>query len=214
MVSGDALMSIINNILDFSRIEREKTAIELEEFILSDCIEEALDSVALMAGEKGLNLAYKIDRAMAAGICSDRNKLKQILVRLLDDVVRFTEKGEVPISASSKDCAGYCEVHFTISDTGTGITPERMEILFESYSEVMDRLSRSFCQTDFESFSGIDSPGRQSRCQHRPCHKPQIGGDDGRENLGREHSGKGIDISFFIKAQQADLKSPYCRDPA
>ncbi len=210
MVSGDALMSIINNILDFSRIEREKTALELEEFILSDCIEEALDSVSLAAGEKGLNLAYKLDRAMATGICSDRNKLKQILVRLLDDVVRFTEKGEVLISASSKDCAGYCEVHFTISDTGTGITPERMEILFESYSEVMDRLSRSFCQTDFESFSGIDSPqggnpGASIGLAISRRLVEMMGGRIWAESI----PGKGSTFHFFIKAQQADLKSPY-----
>src|SRR5690606_10631782 len=102
-VSGDALMSIINNILDFSRIEREEIILESKDFILSDCIEDAMDSVAARAGEKRLNLAYSIDRGTPDGICGDRKRLSQILVRLLDNAVKFTEVGEVLISISSRD---------------------------------------------------------------------------------------------------------------
>jgi len=209
-VSGDSLMAIINNILDFSRIEREEIILEVKNFILSDCIEEAMDSVALKAVEKRLNLAYTIDRATPDEICSDRRKLVQILARLLDNAVKFTDTGEVLIAVSSKDCDDLCEIHFSVSDTGIGIAPEKMENLFESYSEVMDRLSRSFCHTDFESFSGVDSclgsnPGAGIGLAISRRLVEMMGGRIWAES----RPGKGSTIHFFIKAERTDIKSPY-----
>ncbi len=209
-VSGDALMSIINNILDFSRIEREKMVLELKDFILSDCIEEALDSVALRARKKRLNLAYKIDRNTPDAICGDHKRLIQILERLLDNAIKFTEEGEILISASSRDCDDLCEIHFAVSDTGIGMTPEQMENLFESYSEVMDRLSRSFCQTNFESFSGIDSPlGSNPGAGIGLAISRRLVEMMGGRIRAESSPGKGSTIHFFIKAERADLKSPY-----
>ncbi len=209
-VSGDALMSIINNILDFSRIESEKIALELKDFILSDCIEEAMDSVAVRAGEKRLNLAYSIDRATPDGICSDRKRLGQILARLLDNAVKFTENGQVLVSVSSRDCDDLCEIHFAVSDTGIGISPERMKNLFESYSEVMDRLSRSFCQTDFESFSSIDSPlGSNPGTGIGLAISRRLVEMMGGKIRAESRPGKGSTIHFFIKAQRAGVKAVY-----
>ena len=209
-VSGDALMSIINNILDFSRIEREEIILESKDFILSDCIEDAMDSVAARAGEKRLNLAYSIDRGTPDGICGDRKRLSQILVRLLDNAVKFTEVGEVLISISSRDCDDLCEIHFAVRDTGIGITPEKMGTLFESYSEVMDRLSRSFCQTDFESFSGIDSPlGNNPGAGIGLAISRRLAEMMGGRIWAESSPGKGSTIRFFIRAERADVKSPY-----
>ncbi len=157
-VSGDALMSIINNILDFTKIERETITIAVQEFNLRDCVEEALDSVALMAAEKKLNLAYITDKNTPGTIDADRNRLRQILVNLLNNAVKFTENGEVLVSASSKRSGSLYEIHFVIKDTGTGIPPDQIDHLFESYSEAMDRLSESFSQADFESFSHANDP--------------------------------------------------------
>lgn len=208
--SGDSLMSIINNILDFSRIEREKIILDHQDFILSDCIEEALDSVALRAGEKRLNLAYKIDRSVPDGICGDRKRLCQILFTLLDNAVKFTERGEVLISVSSRDCDNLCEIHFAVSDTGIGVSPEKMEHLFQSYGQVMDRLSQSFRQADFESFSGIDSslgcnPGAGIGLAISRGLVEMMGGKIWAESS----LGRGSTLYFYIKAERSQIRSSF-----
>ena len=209
-VSGDALMSIINNILDFSRIERENIILDIQDFILSECIEEALDSVALRAGEKRLNLAYRIERGTPDGIWGDRKKLYQILVTLLDNAVKFTEKGEVLISVSSKDDDGFSEIQFAVKDTGIGISSEMMDHLFESYSQVMDRLSQSFRQANFESFSGIDpamgyNPGAGIGLAISRRLVEMMGGRIWAESNPQE----GSTIHFYVKAESAEIKRPY-----
>ena len=91
-------MSIINNILDFTKIERETITLDVQDFNLRDCIEEALDSVALKAAEKKLNLAYITDKNTPGVIMGDKDRLRQILVNLLNNAVKFTEKGDVLVS--------------------------------------------------------------------------------------------------------------------
>ena len=157
-VSGDALMSIISSILDFTKIERETLTLDVQDFNLRDCVEEALDSVALMAAEKKLDLAYITDRNTPGSINADKNRLRQILVNLLNNAVKFTENGEVLVSASSKRSGSRYEIHFAIKDTGIGIPPNKIDHLFESYGQAMDRLSESFSQADFESFSHANDP--------------------------------------------------------
>ena len=157
-VSGDALMSIINNILDFTKIERETITLDVQDFNLRDCVEEALDSVALMAAEKKLDLAYITDKNTPGSINGDRNRLSQVLVNLLNNAVKFTENGEVLVSASSKRSGSQYEIHFTIKDTGIGVPQDEIDHLFESYGQAMDRLSESFSQADFESFSHASDP--------------------------------------------------------
>jgi CheY-like chemotaxis protein len=157
-VSGDALMSIINNILDFTKIERETITLNVQDFDLRDCVEEALDSVALMAAEKKLDLAYITDRNTPGSINGDKNRLRQILINLLHNAVKFTKSGEVLVSASSKRSGSLYEIHFAIKDTGIGIPQNAIDHLFESYGQAMDRLSESFSQADFESFSHASDP--------------------------------------------------------
>jgi len=155
-VSGDALMAILNDILDFSKIEMDKTELEIQTFDLRSCIEDALDLVASKALEKRLNLAYIIDRFTPDAIIGDPNRLRQILVNLMGSAVDFTEGGEVVLSVSSRPSGSLYEIHFAIRDTSSGIPPDRIDHLFEPYSQVMDHLSESFNQLDFESYSQID----------------------------------------------------------
>jgi signal transduction histidine kinase/CheY-like chemotaxis protein len=151
--SGEALISIINSILDFSRMELETIALQIQEFNLRECIEEALDSVSSKAARKRINIAYMANKKTPNVIQGDRKRLHQILVNLLDNAINFTEKGEVFLSVSSKLSDSLHEIHFSVKDTGIGIPENRKNELFESYSQVLNRLSDSFSQVDFESFS-------------------------------------------------------------
>ena len=101
--SSDALLAIINDILDFSKIEASKLELEEEPFNLRTCIEEALDVLAPKAGEKNLELAYHFDASTPNFIAGDITRLRQILVNLLGNAVKFTETGEVVVSVSAKE---------------------------------------------------------------------------------------------------------------
>ena len=88
------------------------------------CIEEALDLVAGKASEKGLNLAYTIDKSVPDVIIGDPNRLRQILSNLLSNAVKFTERGEIKLSVSGQNLNGTHEIHFAVQDTGIGIPQE------------------------------------------------------------------------------------------
>ena len=135
-MSGDALMVIINDILDFSKMQENKIILEDQPFDLRDCIEEALDLVAGKASEKGLNLAYIMDRTVPEVVIGDPNRLRQILSNLLINAVKFTERGEVRLSVSGLNHEGAHEIRFAIQDTGIGISPDQMDHLFQPFSQV------------------------------------------------------------------------------
>jgi PAS domain S-box-containing protein len=143
--SGDSLLSVINSILDFSKIDSGKMELERQSFDLRSCIEDSLDLVAPSASEKGLKLAYIADTITPETIIGDPARLRQILVNLLSNAVKFTEKGEVVISVSSlmlKD--NNHEIHFAIKDTGIGIPLDKMGQLFRSFSQVDASTTRKY----------------------------------------------------------------------
>ncbi len=143
--SGDSLLSVINSILDFSKIDSGKMELERQSFDLRSCIEDSLDLVAPSASEKGLNLAYVVDTITPETIIGDPARLRQILVNLLSNAVKFTEKGEVVISVSSRVLNGSNhEIHFTIKDTGIGIPRDKMGQLFRSFSQVDASTTRKY----------------------------------------------------------------------
>jgi len=156
--SGEALMAIMNDILDFSKIERENIRLEIQTFDLRNCIEEAQDVLGPKAAKKRTNLVYMVDKTTPTAIMGDPNRLRQIIVNLLNNAVESTEKGEVLISVSAKCLDQSCEIHFAIKDTGTGIPQEKADSLFKTYGQVIDRLFESFNQVDFESIIQIDEP--------------------------------------------------------
>ncbi len=143
--SGDSLLVIINDILDFSKIEAGKLSLELQPFDLRKCIEQSLDLLAAKATEKGLELAYLIDNNTPTTIISDVTRLRQILVNLLGNAVKFTSKGEVLISVTVKENIGDSYVlYFSIKDTGIGIPKERQDTLFQSFSQVDTSTTRKY----------------------------------------------------------------------
>jgi len=143
--SGDALLTIINDILDFSKIESGKLDLEQQAFTLSTCIEESLDLLSSKASEKGIELAYVIDPATPGAVVGDVTRLRQILVNLLSNSVKFTQRGEVVISVSSRPlgAAGH-ELLFAVRDTGIGIPKDRMDRLFQSFSQVDSSTTRQY----------------------------------------------------------------------
>jgi CheY-like chemotaxis protein len=141
-LSGDALMSVINDILDFSKMESNKVALEEQPFDLRATIEEALELVNIKAVEKGLNLAYTIDASVPETIISDPARLRQILGNLLSNAIKFTDRGEVKLSVSrSRDDVR--EIHFAVQDTGIGIPFDKLDLLFQSFSQIEPSSYRS-----------------------------------------------------------------------
>jgi PAS domain S-box-containing protein len=153
--SGDALLTIINDILDFSKIEAGRMDLELQPFDLRECVESALDLVKLRASEKGLELACEIARDVPSAISGDVTRLRQILVNLLSNAVKFTEHGEVVV-AVTRDAETVPEspaegrlpltasLHFAVRDTGIGIPPDRLNRLFQAFSQVDASTTRKY----------------------------------------------------------------------
>ncbi len=140
--SGDALLVIINDILDFSKIEAGKMDLESQPFDLRDCLESALDLLARRAAEKGLEMSCLVDDHVPLAVMGDVTRLRQILVNLIGNAVKFTEQGEIFISVGvreeeqAENGVCLCTVHFAVTDTGIGIPATHMDRLFQSFSQV------------------------------------------------------------------------------
>jgi len=143
--SGNYLLSVINDILDFSKIDLGKMELEQQPFNHRVCIKESLDLIASKASEKGINLSLDIDPSTPEFIVGDLTRLRQILVNLLNNAVKFTDKGEVKISViSQKRSSGDYEIHYAVKDTGIGIPQEKMSQLFRSFSQVDPSITRKY----------------------------------------------------------------------
>jgi signal transduction histidine kinase/DNA-binding response OmpR family regulator len=165
--SSDSLLTIINDILDFSKIESGKMELEEQPFNLHVCLEETLDLLSLKAMEKGLDIAYLGCERMPANIVGDVTRLRQVLVNLVGNAVKFTEQGSVFVTIQTRklesrppeivlDQVGssdsvddvssdvWHELHFQIKDTGVGIAPDRMNRLFKLFSQVDVSMTRRF----------------------------------------------------------------------
>ncbi|HMZ79022.1 MAG TPA: response regulator [Acidobacteriota bacterium] len=143
--SGDNLLTIINDILDFSKVESGKLTLEMQPCNLRDCLEGALDLVATQALQKGLNLAYLIEESTPAVVMTDMTRLRQILVNLLNNAVKFTPQGEVVVTLQSMARNGKShEIHFTVKDTGIGIPENHLGRLFQTFSQVDASTTRKY----------------------------------------------------------------------
>jgi len=141
---GDALLTLINNILDFSKINEGRIALEGQPFDLWSCIEDSMDLVSAKAAEKGLDIFYHIDPSMPGMFLGDFAWLRQVLVNLLGNAVKFTDKGEITVFAVPKRLDQDYEIHFSIRDTGIGIPPDHMDRLFRSFSQVDTSITRRY----------------------------------------------------------------------
>ncbi|MEM9009200.1 MAG: response regulator, partial [Cyanobacteria bacterium P01_F01_bin.86] len=162
---GNSLLTIINDILDFSKIESGKFDMEACPFELRSCIEEALDLLATKAADKGLELCYIADPEMPNRLLGDVTRLRQILVNLVGNAVKFTHEGEVVVkvrtttleadSTTTEATTTTTEpsksadnpmitVHFDVQDTGIGIPEDKMDRLFASFSQVDASTARNY----------------------------------------------------------------------
>ena len=142
--SGESLLTLINDILDYSKIAAGRIDLEVKEFDLRQPVEDALDLLAGRAAEKKIELACLIGAGVPARIASDVTRLRQIIVNLLSNAVKFTATGEVLLTVESEAAGDRLRLKFAVKDTGIGISPEGMARLFKSFSQVDASTTRRF----------------------------------------------------------------------
>lgn len=147
--SAEALLAIINDILDFSKIESGHMKLEDHPFELNVCIEEALDLLGPKAAEKNLDLAYVVQDSVPLRLSGDVTRLRQILINLIGNAVKFTERGEVVVTVGKDGPAvpsqsGAMALHFAVRDTGIGIAKNKQDRLFKSFSQVDGSTTRQY----------------------------------------------------------------------
>ena len=144
-ISADALLEIINEILDFSKIESGKMELEEHPFMIHKIIEETYDLMSFKAQEKDLDLLYVIDPEVPMEVIGDMTRLRQIVVNLVGNAIKFTDTGEIltSIKLSSKKDDNY-ELEFAVKDSGIGIPQDKMHKLFNSFSQVDSSTTRKY----------------------------------------------------------------------
>ncbi len=144
--SGEGLLTIINDVLDFSKIESGKVDIEAHPFDIRQCAEEAMELLALKAADKGLDLVLLIAPDVPSIVIGDVTRLRQVLVNLLGNAIKFTARGEVVLTIKHDPEAktGELGLHFVVTDTGIGIPPEKQDRLFKSFSQVDSSTTRHY----------------------------------------------------------------------
>ncbi|EIJ42166.1 putative ATPase [Beggiatoa alba B18LD] len=142
--SSNTLLTLINDILDFSKIEANKLILEKREFDLRVCVEDALNLISSRVAEKQLNIVYRMDANVAQSIIGDSIRLKQILINLLGNAVKFTEQGEIQLYIQAKTEDNQQQIQFTVKDTGIGIAPNHLGHLFQSFTQADASTTRKY----------------------------------------------------------------------
>jgi len=143
--SADALLALINQILDFSKIEAGKVELERIDFDLRLLVEDTLEMFVRRAEEKGIELACQISPKVPTLARGDGERLRQVLVNLINNAIKFTDRGEVVVRLSRvKSKGGQPQIHFAVRDTGPGIPDDRRELLFQSFSQLDASTTRRF----------------------------------------------------------------------
>lgn len=154
--SGDALLTLIDDILDFSKIESGKLELDYQPFDIRDCIEETLDLLAPKAAEKNLELAYLIYKNTPSRVVCDVTRIRQILVNLVGNGLKFTNNGEVIVGVTARKITVLdedpitaieyptYEVKFVVKDTGIGIPKDKLDRLFKAFSQVDSSTTRNY----------------------------------------------------------------------
>jgi len=143
--SADALLSVINDVLDFSKIEAGKLDLEETDFSLRDMLGDTLKTLALRADQKGLELAFHVASDVPDNLAGDPGRLRQIIVNLLGNAIKFTAAGEVVVRATmEQQNDDDVFLHFTVSDTGIGIPADKQNLIFEAFSQADSSTTRHF----------------------------------------------------------------------
>jgi len=143
--SGHALLSVINHILDFTKIESGKMELDYEPFNLTVCLKETMDLFRALARERNLLLETNIDPAIPEILIGDSNRLRQVLNNLIGNAVKFTETGSVKVTVSQKRVDDkLITLEFIVEDTGIGIPADKMHHLFQPFTQIDATISRKF----------------------------------------------------------------------
>ena len=144
-LSASTLLKVINDILDFSKIEAGRIELDVIEFNLRDCVEEALKTLALRADEKEVELLCDIAPEVPHWIASDPTRLGQIILNLVGNAIKFTAQGEVALQVRAEDGEGECRtLRITVSDTGIGIPEEKQKLIFDPFTQADNSTTRDY----------------------------------------------------------------------
>jgi PAS domain S-box-containing protein len=143
--SSEALLTVINDILDFSKIEAGKLDLDPQPFALRDCLGDTLKTIAVRAQAKGLELACQIDHDVPDALIGDAGRLRQVLLNLVGNAIKFTEHGEVVVRAALKRAGqGEVVVHISVTDTGIGIPANKIKAVFEPFTQADGSTTRKY----------------------------------------------------------------------
>ncbi len=144
-MSADSLLTVINDILDFSKIEAGRIELEYIDLNLRDCLEATLRTVALRADEKGLELLCEVAPDVPEIIKGDSSRLRQVIVNLVGNAIKFTNEGEVSLRVKTDGREGQdLKLHFTVSDTGIGIPSEKQKVIFDPFTQADASTTRRY----------------------------------------------------------------------
>jgi len=142
--SAQHLLSVINDILDFSKIEAGKLNIENETFALAELLQETVNLMRPRAKEKSLALDLKIAPELPAAINADPNRLRQIMINLIGNAIKFTKTGGIEISVDTDKCNAPNCLHFCIADTGIGIARDKLDTIFDAFTQADGSITRNY----------------------------------------------------------------------
>jgi signal transduction histidine kinase/CheY-like chemotaxis protein/HPt (histidine-containing phosphotransfer) domain-containing protein len=143
--SADSLLTLINDVLDFSRIEAGKLSLDREEFNLQDVVANTLRSLSVRASQKGLELAWSAKAGVPERVLGDAGRLRQIIVNLVGNAIKFTARGEVVVGVEAESCGdGNIVLHFGVRDTGIGIAPEKQKLIFGAFTQADSSMTRKY----------------------------------------------------------------------
>ncbi len=143
--SAHSLLTLINDILDFSKIEAGHLKLEAIEFSLRDCVGNALETLAVRARAKGLELAVRIEPEIPPALVGDPARVRQIITNLVDNAIKFTARGAVTVEIKREQRDGAeVSLHFSIRDTGTGIPQHKQELIFEAFVQADGSTTRQY----------------------------------------------------------------------
>jgi PAS domain S-box-containing protein len=142
--SAEALLTLINDILDFSKIEAGKLDLDHVPFSLRDTLEDTMRTLAVRAHKQGLELACHIPPEVPDSLIGDPGRLRQIVVNLAGNAIKFTEQGEVVLDVEIQAKGDEVVLHFSVRDTGIGIPPEKQRLIFEAFTQADSSMTRKF----------------------------------------------------------------------
>ena len=195
--SGDALLTIINDILDFSKAESEQMEVEMRPLDVHTCVYDATDLVAQAAAQKGIELVCDVGEAVPLQIEGDVTRLRQVLVNLLSNAVKFTRQGEVVLSVSRTSGEADAALQFSVRDTGIGIPADRLDRLFQPFTQADASTTRHYGGTGLGlaiSKRLVEAMGGQMQVESRPR--------------------QGSTFRFTLPAYAAEPPPPATPDPA